>query len=315
MLLIGVECFGFTVVGMAAVIVLLGYFANRFSGTGMVTHLLPFAGGILGFIVFAAALLSIWRRLRKWLLGLSVFLPPAIIIGLALLIGGFVPKEHFVRGFGYYRTLVGGKEEVSRVTLAHQVYAAYRRLDTAQLVKMVNRARAYAAAIEEAAAASSLDIDLLKGLAATESSFLPRISGDGGHGLFQITQAPAVVLGTVNRIFPVDGRRMDDPRYNALLGAATLRYYLNQMKGDLFLGLLAYNIGPANGGLHFIMEQYGVTDFITIQPYLLQLPRDYPIRVLSYALAFRIERIEGKFLPYEEGKNAIKIQELGIPGF
>ena len=106
---------------------------------------------------------------------------------------------------------------------------------------------------------------------------------------------------------------MDDPRYNAFLGAATLRYYLDQMRGDLFLGLLAYNIGPANGGLHFIMEQYGVTDFITIQPYLLRLPRDYPIRVLSYALAFRIQRMEGKFLPYEEGKNAVIIQELGIP--
>lgn len=313
-LLIGLECLGFTVVGMAAVIVLLGYFANRFSGTGVVSHLLPFAGGILGCIVFAAVLLSIWRKLRKWLQGISVFLPPAIIIGLALLAAGFVPKEHFIRGFGYYRTLVGGKEEVSRVTLAHQVYAAYRRLDTGQLVKMVNRAGVYAAAIEEAAGAYALDVDLLKGLAAAESSFLPRTSGDGGHGLFQITQAPAAVVGAVNRNFPVDGRRMDDPRYNAFLGAATLRYYLDQMRGDLFLGLLAYNIGPANGGLHFIMEQYGVTDFITIQPYLLRLPRDYPIRVLSYALAFRIQRMEGKFLPYEEGKNAVTIQELGVPG-
>ncbi len=71
---------------------------------------------------------------------------------------------------------------------------------------------------------------------------------------------------------------------------------------DLFLGLLAYNIGPANGGLRFIMEQYGVTDFTTIQPYLLQLPRDYPIRVLAHALAFRIDRLEGRLLAYEEGR-------------
>ncbi len=313
--LLSLECLACIVVGIAAIIVLLGYFANRFSGTGFLDSLLPFAGGIFGCILLAAALLSVWKRLRKWLQARSVLLPPALVIGLALLIGGFVPKEHFTRGFGYYRTLVGGREEAGRVTLAHQVYAAYRRLETAQLVKMVNRAGPYAEAIEEAAGAYALDIDLLKGLAATESSFLPRTSADGGHGLFQITLAPAAVTAAVNRIFPAESRRMDDPRYNAFLGAATLKHYLGEMKGDLFLGLLAYNIGPANGGLRFIMAQYGATDFITIQPYLLQLPRDYPIRVLSFSLAFRIARMEGRLLAYEEGKNALIIQGLGIPGY
>ncbi|MBU3984051.1 MAG: transglycosylase, partial [Proteobacteria bacterium] len=64
----------------------------------------------------------------------------------------------------------------------------------------------------------------------------------------------------------------------------------------------------------FIMDQYGATDFITIQPYLMQLPRDYPIRVLSNSLAFRIGRQEGQLLAYEEGKNALRIQSIGIPG-
>ena len=107
---------------------------------------------------------------------------------------------------------------------------------------------------------------------------------------------------------------LSDPRYNAFLGAATLSHYLNEMKDDLFLGLLAYNIGPKNGGLRFIMDQYGATDFVTIQPYLQQLPRDYPIRVLAYALAFRIHGQEGRLLAYEEGTNALRIQGLGIPG-
>jgi hypothetical protein len=62
------------------------------------------------------------------------------------------------------------------------------------------------------------------------------------------------------------------------------------------------------------MQQYGATDFITIQPYLKQLPRDYPIRVLSYALAFRIQQKKGKLLAYEEGSNALIIQSLGVPG-
>lgn len=315
LILLSLECFGLTVIGIAAIIVLLGNFADRFSGTSFVTNLLPFAGGIFGFIIVVTVLLSVWKRLRKWLQVRSILLPPALVIGIALFVGGFVPKEHFTRAFGSFRTLVGGKEEASKVTLAHQVYAAYRRLGSGPLMKMVNRAGPYSDAIEEAAKAYALDIDLLKGLAAVESSFLPRTSADGGHGLFQITQAPAVVVSEVNRVFPAKSRQMADPRYNAFLGAATLRHYLNEMRGDMFLGLLAYNIGPANGGLRFIMEQYGVTDFITIQPYLLQLPRDYPIRVLCHALAFRIARMEGRLLAYEEGKNAMKIQDLGIPGF
>ena len=107
---------------------------------------------------------------------------------------------------------------------------------------------------------------------------------------------------------------LQNPRHNAFLAAATLKYYLEQMNGDLFLGLLAYNIGPANGGLRFIMQQYGASDFFTIQPYLQQLPRDYPIRVLSYSLAFRLWQKDGVLLAYEEGKNAQHIQRIGIPG-
>jgi soluble lytic murein transglycosylase-like protein len=313
-LLIGLECLGILGIGMAAVIVLLGYSANSFSGSGFINSHLPFAAGILLFIVAGAILLGLWLRQRRWLRKRSFLLPPAIVLGLALVIGLLAPPEFFSRAFLYYRVLVGGKEEAGRAALAHQVYAAYRRLETAQLEKMIGRAGPYMAAIEEAGAVYGIDADLLKGLVATESSFLPRLSADGGQGLFQITRIPASVTMAVSRIFPEERRVLTDPSYNAHLGAATLRHYLKEMKGDLFLGLLAYNIGPANGGLRFIMEQYGATDFIAIQPYLMQLPRDYPIRVLSYSLAFRMGREEGRLLAYEEGKNALRIQALGIPG-
>lgn len=313
-LLLSLEILGLTITGVAAIIVLLGYAANRFSGTRFFASLLPFAGGILGLIVLTAILLSGWKRLRKWLQSRSPFLPPAIALGLALMIGCFAMQDRFTQAFGYYRTLVGGKEEAGRVTLAHQVYAAYRRLDTTQLQKMIDRAGPYHPALEEAATAFAIDVDLLQGLAATESSYLPRQSADGGQGLLQITQVPAAATAEVDRRFPPDSRSLTDPRYNAFLGAATLRHYLTEMKGDLFLGLLAYNIGPKNGGLRFIMQQYGATDFVTIQPYLQQLPRDYPIRVLSYSLAFRIRQKEGRLLAYEEGENALRIQGLGIPG-
>ncbi len=301
-------------IGTGTVIVVLGYSANRFSGTGLFNNYLPFAAGITGVVILGVILVGLWQRLRRWLRERSSLLPPAIVIGLALVIAGFAPPELFSRAFLYYRVLVGGKEEAGRVALTHQVYAAYRRLDTAQMALMISRSETYSAAIEEAAAAYGFDGDLLKGLAATESSYLPRTSGDGGHGLFQITQVPTTVTMAVNRLFSAERRVSTDARYNAYLGAATLRHYLTEMKDDLFLGLLAYNIGPANGGLRFIMDQYGATDFITIQPYLLQLPRDYPIRVLSSSLAFRIGRTEGRLLAYEEGGNATRIQAIGIPG-
>lgn len=313
--LVGLEGLGLTLIGIAAIIVLLGNFGNRFSGTDLLGSLLPFAGGVFAFILLLTLLLIGWHKLRRWLRDRwSPFLAPAIVVLIATLVVWLVPPGYFTQAFGYYRTLVGGKEEASRVTLAHQVYAAYRRLGTAQLETMVQRSEPYGEAIAEAAAACAVDPDLLMGLAATESSFMPRKSEDGGHGLFQITQAPAAAVEAVSSRFPAESRALTNPRYNAALGAATLRHYLTEMKNDLFLGLLAYNIGPANGGLKFIMQQYGVTDFITIQPYLLQLPRDYPIRVLSYALAFRIHRREGKLLAYEEGKNALRIQSMGIPG-
>jgi soluble lytic murein transglycosylase-like protein len=241
-------------------------------------------------------------------------LSPVLAVSFALVIGWFVMQNHFAQAFGHFRMLVGGKQEASRVTLAHQVYAAYRRYDSAQLQQLVNRAETYNPVIAEAAKVFGIDPNLLQGIAATESSFLPRDSKDGGHGLFQITLAPKAVMAQAGRQLAVSKPSLLNPRDNAFIAAATLKYYLAEMHNDLFLGLLAYNIGPANGGLRFIMQQYGATDFVTIQPYLQQLPRDYPIRVLSHALAFRLWQTEGKLLVYEEGDNAMRIQRIGIPG-
>ena len=152
------------------------------------------------------------------------------------------------------------------------------------------------------------------GVGATESSFAPRPSKDGGRGLFQITKIPASVEKLVRDRLGVDKLDSWNQRHNAFLGAATLRRYLDQMGDDLFLGLLAYNIGPQNGGLKAIMTQYGAKDFVTIQPYLKNLPRDYPIRVLSAALAYRVWHTEGSLPRYQEGDNAKRIQRLGVPG-
>jgi hypothetical protein len=314
LLVIGLETLGLAITAVSVIMILLGYSANRFSGTQFFTSLLPFAIGVLALIVTAAVLLIGWWKLRKWLQLKAAFLPSVLAIGFALIIGWFVMQNHFTRAFGHFRMLVGGKQEAGRITLAHQVYAAYRRYDQAQLLKMVNREQTFNQVIEEAAKAFDIDTNLLQGIAATESSFLPRDSLDGGRGLFQITQAPKAVMEQVSKQLAVSKPSLLNPRHNAFVAAATFKYYLTEMHEDLFLALLAYNIGPANGGLRFIMQQYGATDFVTIQPYLQQLPRDYPIRVLSHALAFRLWQKEGKLLIYEESDNAMRIQSIGIPG-
>jgi len=152
------------------------------------------------------------------------------------------------------------------------------------------------------------------GVGAAESAFEPRDSADGGRGLFQITAAPADVTATVQHRLGVAKTDPRDPRQNAWLAAATLQRYLAEMGGDLFLGLLAYNVGPQNGGLRSIMAQYGARDFVTIQPYLQLLPRDYPVRVLSAALAYRLWRTDAELPAYEVGDNAVRIQRIGVPG-
>jgi hypothetical protein len=313
-LLLGFEVFGLIIAAITVIMVVLGYSASWFSGTRFFASLLPFAIFVLGLVLVAAVMLIGWWQFRKRLQDKSLLLPASLSISIALVMICFMVFGQFGDGFEHFRALVGGRQEDRRITISHQVYAAYRRYDQNQIQKMIERSKQYDPVIKDAAKSYGIDLNLLQGVAAAESSFLPRESKDGGKGLFQISQVPDTVLAQVGRRLSVDKVQLTDPRHNAFVAAATLKYYLAQMKSNLFLGLLAYNIGPANGGLRFIMKQYGATDFVTIQPYLQQLPRDYPIRVLSYSLAFRLWQQEGKLLAYEEGKNAQHIQRVGIPG-
>ncbi len=293
----------------------LGYSASRFNGSGFFSHLLPFSIGVVALIVLAAMFLIMWGRLRVWLSSkLFMQLPALIAFCLALALSWYIFHDGYTVVFTHFRTLVGGKQQAETTTLAHQVYAAYRRYDEADLQKMIERSAAFNNDILAAANQFDLDPEILLGVAATESSFLPRESKDGGHGLFQITVVPKFLLEQAREKLSVEKLSLLDSRHNAFVAAATLKHYLAEMDDDLFLGLLAYNIGPKNGGLKFIMEQYGATDFATMQPYLQQFPRDYPIRVLSYSLAFRLWRQDGKLLAYQDGDNAVHIQRLGIPG-
>ncbi|BBL70857.1 hypothetical protein MoryE10_14630 [Methylogaea oryzae] len=313
-LALGVELIALSAAALVAIIAVLGRSANGFAGTDFGSSLLPFAGAVFALVVVGAGLLWLWLRLRRWLT--ARFVPGAALLalGIALAAGWFALQDEYGRDLGNFRTLVGGMQEAERVTLAHQVYASYRRSDLSQAQRLLERARPYLPPVQEAAGAYGIDTDVLMGVGATESSFLPRDSKDGGRGLFQITAPPKAAVELAKERLGVEQLDLNDPRHNAHVAAATLRHYFAEMRGDLFLGLLAYNIGPKNGGLLSIMKQYGARDFATIQPYLQNLPRDYPIRVLTAALAARLWRTEGALPRYEQGDNALRIQGVGIPG-
>lgn len=309
-----IECLALAVSATLSVMQLLGESAERFAGLHFFNNVLPFAIGVTSCIGLTAGFLIAWSRLRYRLLHRLSALPAILATSIALISLCFAFQDGHSAALKQFRGLVGGKQQAARINLEHQVYANYRRHDEAHLLTLIHRSEAFHRCIEEAAQAFDLDVNVLQGIAAAESSFLPRDSHDGGHGLFQITAVPRALIDKVSQHLAVSKLNINDPRHNAFIAAATLEQYLKDMKGDLSLGLLAYNIGPRNGGLQFIMQQYDAHDFITIQPYLQQLPRDYPIRVLSYALAFRLWQQDGKLPAYEEGNNAAYIQRQGIPG-
>jgi len=302
------------VLGILVVLVILalGEVAPAATDPARTAGVVVVAVTVLGVGIAAAVMLRSWLAVRPWLAGHHLLLPVVV----ATAAGGalLATRPAFVESVERLRAWLGGPAEAQRQTIAHQVYAAYRRSDLAAVLRVLERARVFEPTVHEAAAAFGVDAEVLMGIASTESAFYPRDSRDGGRGLFQITEPPADAVAAARQRLNV--RKLDplNQRHNAFVAAATLHRYLTDMRGDLFLGLLAYNIGPRNGGLRSIMTQYGAHDFVTIQPYLQLLPRDYPIRVLSAALAYRLWRLDGTLPRYEEGSNARRIQRVGVPG-
>jgi soluble lytic murein transglycosylase-like protein len=311
---VAVEIVALGVALVVALIAVLGRLAAALGGGGTWWQLLPFVAGVLGVGVVAAVALRGWWTLHRRLARDAPASPAIAASVLAVLALILATRPAFQDDVASLRTLLGGRAEMARLALEHQVYAAYRRADSGEMLRVLERARVYEPTVQEAGAAFNVDAEVLMGVAAAESAFYPRDSPDGGRGLFQITSPPAGAVDEVNRRLGTSRLDPLNQRHNAFVAAATLHRYLDEMHGDLFLGLLAYNIGPRNGGLRSIMEQYGARDFVTIQPYLHTLPRDYPVRVLAAALAYRLWRREGQLLRYEEGDNARRIQRVGIPG-
>lgn len=310
----GVELLALTISAMILTISVLGRAAGWFGGSDLTQSLLPFAGTVVILVLGGALLLTAWFMLRRRIRRLTAHAPAIVALAILLISIAYAGFPGFQRDLGRLRTLVGGAAQAGRDSISHQVYAAYRRSDLDDLALILSRVAPFAADIQAAARLYQVHPEILVGIGVTESSFLPRDSKDGGKGLFQITAVPKAVTQSVAKALSVQVPDPRQPRDNIYLAAATFHHYLKEMKGDLFLGLLAYNIGPRNGGLASIMAQYGARDFFTIQPYLKDLPRDYPIRVLSAALGYRLLVQKGALPRYEEGHNAEIIQAIGIPG-
>jgi hypothetical protein len=312
--LLAIEAMALILGALLAVIAVLGLAATHLHGTGLWANMLPFASVVLVLALIGGGCGWLWIMLHRRLIGVHKLLPVCIAVALGVAAGCLASRDEFLQEVRHLRILTGGAHEAERVSLTHQVFAAYRRSDLPQMQLIMKRAALFLPQIHEAATLYQVNEEILVGIAATESSFLPRDSKDGGHGLFQITLPPKSAVENVKKQLAPQVPDWLNDRHNALIAAATFRLYFNEMHDDLFLGLLAYNIGPKNGGLLSIMQQYGAHDFLSIQPYLQNLPRDYPIRVLTAALAWRLWQKEGQLLRYEEESNALHIQNIGVPG-
>jgi soluble lytic murein transglycosylase-like protein len=268
-------------------------------------------GALTGAAVLSVFLVLGLEKLRRLSQGWVRHALNLLAVAAVFLTCWLAPPTHALDAM---REVLAGERMTQVRVVRHQVYAAYRRMNLTEQATILERGRVYESTVHEAAAAFDEDAEILMGVAATESSFHPRPSRDGGRGLFQITAVPETAEAAARAKLGVDRLDPVNQRHNAFLAAATLAQYREQMGGDLFLTLLAYNIGPHNGGLAFVMEKYGASNFAQAQPYLKELPRDYPVRVLAAALSYRVWRNRGELPRYEEGERAAEIQSLGVPG-
>jgi len=280
---------------------------------GGVTRPLWLVAALIGAALASVLVLMLVERARRaaslpWRHALNA----AVAAGVLALVWASPPADILLT----LRQLLDDERATQMRVVRHQVYAAYRRMDLVGQEKILERSRVYDGTVAEAAKAFGISHEILMGIAATESSFHPRPSPDGGRGLFQITLVPEEALQAAKAALGVDRLDPVNQRHNAFVAAATLARYAEQMDRDLLLTLLAYNMGPDNGGLRFIVDKYGARNFAQVQPYLKALPRDYPIRVLSAALAYRLWHRGGTLPRYEEddGAAARRIQRLGVPG-
>src|SRR5438132_11498166 len=166
----GSEVAALVLTALVGVIAALGWLADTVAGASPWWRLVLFAAGVLALGMGAAALLRGWLAARRWLARRGAALPAGAALSVAALALWLASGPAFHAQVASLRTLVGGRAETQRLTLAHQVYAAYRRADLAALAPGLQRPRVYEPTVHEAAAAFSVDVEVLMGVGAAESA-------------------------------------------------------------------------------------------------------------------------------------------------
>lgn len=134
--------------------------------------------------------------------------------------------------------------------------------------------------------------ELVLAIARRESEFNPRVvSGVGARGLMQVMPRTAEeVAGWINEPYSLSGL-LDDPSYNARLGAAYLASLSRQFDGNVVMMAAGYNAGPSRPTGW--MELYGdprrgeidVVDFIEFIPF--RETQNYVMRVAESLPVYR----------------------------
>jgi hypothetical protein len=240
----------------------------------------------------AATLLRTWLAARPRLARLLPWSPAALAGLLALGALWFATGSVFQAEVGRVRLWLGGSAEAHRQVLAHQVYAAYRRADRDALMRVLERL----ASTSRRSTRRRLPSAWTPRCSWASSAFYPRDSVDGGRGLFQITTPPAAAVTEAERRLHVDHLDPLNQRHNAFVAAATLGAATSTRCTAMFSSRSSPTTSArvTAGCVRSWLSK--ARDFVTIQPYLQHLPRDYPIRVLSAGLAYRLWR-RGGLLP------------------
>ena len=143
--------------------------------------------------------------------------------------------------------------------------------------------------------------ELVLSIARRESEFDPAVtSGAGARGLMQLMPGTAQLVARNLRIGYAPTRLLDDPDYNATLGAAYLAGLAEEFGGNVVLVAAGYNAGP--GRPRGWIEDYGdprgddvdAVDWIEMIPF--RETRNYVMRVAE-SLAIYRARLSGEVQP------------------
>jgi len=104
-----IELIALASITLYAIISVLAYTATWFSGTNLLSNLLPFAMGVLALIVMCTLFYIVWWHLRKFLLSHSPVLIPMTALALVLAVVLIPDHNKFFQSLNQFRTLVGRK--------------------------------------------------------------------------------------------------------------------------------------------------------------------------------------------------------------